>query len=188
MKDFAAYIKTIHPLLSPEAVKALVGICTTQTFKKNADVQAIGHTCRTIYFIKKGALRVYYFKGDTDITESLEFENAFVARIESLVTGQPSRKGIQAIEDTVLIAINADQLIALYDTYIEIERLIKKIFLSVFIATINRLESIQFHSAEVRYANLLNEHPDMFKRVPLKYIASYLGITQVSLSRIRAKH
>ena len=83
----------------------------------------------------------------------MEFENAFVARIESLVTGQPSRKGIQAIEDSVLIAINADQLIALYDTYIEIERLIKKIFVTVFIATINRLESIQFHSAEVRYAN-----------------------------------
>lgn len=120
MKDFAVYIKTIHPPLSPEAVKALVGITTELTFKKNADVQVIGHTCRTIYFIKKGALRVYYYKGDTDITETVEFENAFVARIESLVTGQPSRKGIQAIEDSVLIAINADQLIALYDTYIEI--------------------------------------------------------------------
>jgi CRP-like cAMP-binding protein len=188
LKEFAAYIKTIHPPLSEEAVNALLGICTEVTFKKNTDVQVVGHSCRTIYFIKKGALRVYYFKGDTDITESLEFENAFVARIESLVTGQPSRKGIQAIEDSVLIAINADKLLELYDSYLEIERLIKKIFLNVFIATINRLESIQFHSAEVRYANLLKEHPDMFRRVPLKYIASYLGITQVSLSRIRAKH
>jgi CRP-like cAMP-binding protein len=187
LKEFIDYITSIHPL-SPEAIKALSGICVQQSFKKNADVQAIGHTCRTIYFIKKGALRVYYRKGEIDITESLEFENAFVARVESLVTGTPSRKGIQAIEDCVLIAINADKLVELYDSFLEIERLIKKIFLNVFIATINRLESIQFHSAEVRYANLLKEHPDMFKRVPLKYIASYLGITQVSLSRIRAKH
>jgi CRP-like cAMP-binding protein len=169
-------------------MKALLEICTQVSFKKNTDVQPIGHTCRTIYFVKKGALRVYYLKGDQNITESLEFENAFVARVESLVTGMPSQKGIQAIEDTVLVTINADKLRSLYHDHIEIERLIKNIFLKVFIATLNRIENIQFNSAEVRYANFLKEHPNALKRVPLKYIASYLGITQVSLSRIRAKH
>ena len=187
MKALTDYINTIHPL-SQKDLKAFVEICTEVSYKKNTDVQPIGHTCRTIYFIKKGALRVYYLKGDQDITETLEFENAFVARVESLVTGMPSRKGIQAIEDSVLIAINADKLRNLYNDHIEIERLIKNIFLKVFIATLNRIENIQFNSAEVRYANFLKEHPNALKRVPLKYIASYLGITQVSLSRIRAKH
>lgn len=187
MKEFAEYLQTIHPL-SQEAIDAILGISTIIHFKKNAIVQPIGKSCKTIYFIKKGALRVFYFKGETDITDSMEFENAFVARVESLISGLPSRKGIQAIEDTELIAINADMLARLYDDYLEIERLFKKIFLNAFMATINRIESIQFHGAETRYTNFLKEHPDVLKRVPLKYIASYLGITQVSLSRIRAKH
>lgn len=187
MKELIDYINVIYPL-SQEDLKALLAICTELTFKKNTDVQPIGHTCRSIYFVKKGALRIYYRKGDQDITETLEFENAFVARVESLVTGLPSRKGIQAIEDSELISINADQLRLLYNTHIELERLVKTIFMNVFIATLNRIESIQFHSADVRYANFVKEHPDALKRVPLKFIASYLGITQVSLSRIRAKH
>ena len=118
----------------------------------------------------------------------MEFENAFVARVESLVSGQPSRKGIQAIEDTEMLAINAEKLFKLYDDFLEVERFFKKVFLIAFMAMVNRIESIQFHPAETRYANFINEHPDVLKRVPLKYIASYLGITQVSLSRIRAKH
>ena len=187
MKELVDYINVIYPLPQKD-IDALLGICTEISYKKNTDVQPIGHTCRTIYFVKKGALRVYYLKGDQDITETLEFENAFVARVESLVTGNPSRKGIQAIEDSILIAINADKLRMLYNAHIELERLVKNIFLKVFIATLNRIESIQFHSADVRYANFVKEHPDALKRVPLKYIASYLGITQVSLSRIRAKH
>ncbi|MBP6681225.1 MAG: Crp/Fnr family transcriptional regulator [Saprospiraceae bacterium] len=187
MKKLKEIIDSIHPL-TPKAYEAFLGICTPMTVKKNADLQSIGQICKSIYFIKKGALRVYYYKGETDITDSLEFEGAFVARVESLVTGQPSKKGIQAIEDCELIVINTDKLYALYDSYLEIERLFKQLFLKAFIGILNRIESIQFHSAEVRYANFLKEYPDALKRVPLKYIASYLGITQVSLSRIRAKY
>lgn len=187
MKQLKEIIDSIHPL-TPEAYEALAAICTPISIKKNMDLQAIGQTCKCIYFIKKGALRVYYYKGETDITDSLDFEGTFVARVESLVTGQPSKKGIQAIEDCDLLMINADQLFALYDSYLEIERLFKQLFLKAFIGVLNRIESIQFHSAEVRYANFLKEYPDALRRVPLKYIASYLGITQVSLSRIRAKY
>jgi CRP-like cAMP-binding protein len=187
VKAFVDYIQTIHPL-TQEAIDALLGICVLVPIKKNTILQPIGQTCRTIYYVKKGALRVFYFKGENDITDSMEFENAFVSRVESLISGEPSRKGIQAMEDTELIAINAEKLGELYDKYLELERLFKKIFLSAFMGIINRIEGIQFHSAETRYNNFLQEHPDVLKRVPLKYIASYLGITQVSLSRIRAKH
>jgi len=187
VKKLKEIIDALYPL-TPDAYKAFSGICIPMSIKKNMDLQAIGQTCKNIYFIEKGALRVYYFKGETDITDSLEFEGAFVSRVESLVTGEPSKKGIQALEDSDLIVINADKLYDLYNSHLEIERLFKQLFLKAFIGMLKRIESIQFHSAEVRYANFLKEYPDALKRVPLKYIASFLGITQVSLSRIRAKY
>ena len=66
-----------------------------------------------------------------------------------------------------------------------VERLFRKIFEVSHVETVNRIEGIQFHTAEERYKALVEEAPDIIKRAPLKYIASYLGITQVSLSRIR---
>ncbi len=186
MKELLTYANTIHPL-SEQAIAALSGISAEITFSKNENVQSIGHTCRTIYFIKKGALRIYYYKDDVDVTESFEFENSIVARAESLFSGNPSQKGIQALEDTSLIAINSFQLFSLYDSFHDLERLFRKIFEDAYVKTVNRLESLQFHTAEERYHNLIQDQPDVLQRVPLKHIASYLGITQVSLSRIRSR-
>jgi CRP-like cAMP-binding protein len=179
------YFKKFN-LLSKEAENAIAEISTVINIKKNTDLQPIGHTCKTIYFINKGIARIYYYKDGIDITESFAFENNSIARVESLFTGKPSRKAIQILDDAEIIAINSMQLFKLYDTFPEIERLMRKIFETAYVDTVNRIEGIQFHSAEERYNALINEVPDVLKRIPLKYVASYLGITQVSLSRIRA--
>lgn len=178
------YFKTFNPL-STEAEKAIAEISSIVTVKKNKDLQPIGHMCKTIYFIKKGVARIYYFKDGIDITERFFFENSIIARVESLFTGKPSRKAIQILEDAEIIAINSAQLFKLYDTFPEIERLFRKIFEAAYVETVNRIEGMQFHSAEERYNALLIEDPNVLMRVPLKYVASFLGITQVSLSRIR---
>lgn len=178
------YFSKFNPL-SKEAEKAIAEISKIVTIKKNKELQPIGHTCKTIYFIKKGVARIYYFKGGIDITERFFFEDSTIARVESLFTGKPSRKAIQILEDAEIIAIDANQLFKLYDTFPEIERLFRKIFETAYVETVNRIEGIQFHSAEERYNALLSEAPNVLMRVPLKYVASYLGITQVSLSRIR---
>lgn len=185
MEAFISQCQKIHPI-TEEAVQELLTISKKLPFAKGTTVQAIGHTCRTIYFVWKGALRIHYFKEDIDITESFEFENSFVARAESLFTGRPSRKAIEAIEASELIAIDSRKLFALFDSHPGLERLFRKIIEASYVTTINRIESLQFHTAEERYAMLLKERPDVLQRVPLKFIASYLGITQVSLSRIRA--
>jgi CRP-like cAMP-binding protein len=184
MTSLFSFFKKFNPL-SKEAEKAIAEICSIVTIKKNKDLQPIGHTCKTIYFIKKGTARIYYFKDGIDITESFFFENCIIARIESLFTGKPSRKAIQILEDAEIIAINANQLFKLYDVFPEIERLFRKIFEAAYVETVNRIEGIQFHSADERYNALVIEAPNILMRVPLKYVASYLGITQVSLSRIR---
>jgi CRP-like cAMP-binding protein len=180
------YFSKFSPL-SGEAMKAISGISSLVLIRKNQDLQPIGHTCKTIYFLKKGVARIYYYKEDIDITESFSFENNIVVRFESLFAGQPSKKGIQAIEDSEFIAINAPQLFKLYDKFPEIEHLFRKITESQLVENINRVESIQFNTAEERYNSLIREAPDVLKRVPLKYVASYLGITPVSLSRIRGQ-
>jgi CRP-like cAMP-binding protein len=184
MQALLTYFKNFHPL-SKEAEDAISEICSVINIKKNKDLQSIGHTCRTIYFINKGIARVYYYKDGLDVTEYFAFENNLVARVESLFKGRPSNKGIQILEDSEIVAINAPALFQLYDKYPDVERLARKITESAYVESVNRLESIQFHSADERYKALLAEDPNVLQRVPLKYIASYLVITQVSLSRIR---
>lgn len=185
MDSLFQYFKKFSPL-SKEAEAAIAEISNVLTIQKNKDLQPIGHTCKTIYFIKKGVARIYYYMDGIDITEGFFFENSIIARVESLFTGKPSRKAIQILEDAEIMAINASQLFKLYDNFPEIERLFRKIFEAAYVDTVNRIEGIQFHTAEERYKALINEAPNVLMRVPLKYVASYLGITQVSLSRIRS--
>lgn len=185
MQAVLKYFNGIQPLTA-EAEKALLDISTVINIPKNQELQPIGHSCKTIYFITRGLARIYYLKDGTDITESFAFENQLIARMESLFTGKPSRKAIQVLEDSELVAINATALFKYYDQFPVIERLFRKIFEAAYVEVINRVESIQFHTAEERYLSLLEQAPDIIRRVPLKHIASYLGITQQSLSRIRA--
>lgn len=185
MTQLFQYFKKYNSV-SKEAENAINEISSVIKIKKNQELQAIGHTCKNIYFINKGIARIYYYHDGMDITESFLFENNIIARVESLFTGKPSRKAIQVLEDSEIVVINATQLFDLYDTYPETERLFRKIFEAGYVDTVNRMESIQFHTAEERYTALLNEQPSLLQRVPLKHIASYLGITQVTLSRIRA--
>lgn len=181
------FLKEISPI-SSESEQSLQSISSVVTVKKQKDLQPIGHTCRTIYFIKKGIARIYYYKDGNDVTEYFAFENDMIIRAESLFTGKPSQKGIQALEDTQFISIPSHKLFRFFEHHRDLERLFRRIVENAYVNTINRMESIQFHSAEERYKNLITEGREMLQRIPLKYIASYLGITQVSLSRIRARY
>jgi len=173
--------------ISAEAEQALLSIVQTLHLKKNEELQPSGATCKNIYFINKGLARIYYFHGGNDITDSFSYENRFLVRVESLITGKPSKKAIQMLEDSEVFCIPAAAVNALYAKYPELDYVFRKVFQNCYVDLVNRIESIQFHTADERYAALLNDSSDLLKRVPLKYIASYLGITQTSLSRIRHK-
>ena len=186
MEEFFDHIDKIYPI-SKRSKELLESISSEVTVRKGEDLQLIGSTCRTVYFVKSGLLRIHYIKNGLSVTESFEFENSIVARSDSLFDAKPSQKGIQAIEDTELVAINSTKLFQLYDDNPDIERLFRLIFEQAYVKTVERIESLQFHSAEERYRNLLEHSQEIIKRIPLNYIASYLGITPVSLSRIRSK-
>lgn len=184
LNKFLNYLSDIYAI-STEAKKEISDLTTIVHIKKNNNLQSIGQTCRTIYFVVEGIARINYFKEDKDVTEYFAFENDMIIRAESLFTGKQSHKAIQAISDTSFIAIPAATLFGLFEKHHEVERLFRKIVERSYVDTINRLESLQFHTAEERYQDLIKKSPEVVREIPLKYIASYLGITQVSLSRIR---
>ncbi|MFN5845920.1 MAG: Crp/Fnr family transcriptional regulator [Flavobacteriia bacterium] len=186
MEHFLNFLNSIQALDENE-LDVIRKISTEQSLSRNEELQPVGHTCRTIYFVSSGMLRIWYLKDGTDITESFEPENAIVARAESLFAGVPSKKAIQAVEDSQLIAVSAPKLFDLFDSHPAIERMFRRIIEQQYVKTIQRIESLQFQTPEERYRQLITTQPDMLKRVPLKFIASYLGITQVSLSRIRSR-
>ncbi|MBD3626788.1 Crp/Fnr family transcriptional regulator [Cyclobacterium sp.] len=178
------FFDTVY-MVNAEAKQALQEIIREKVYSKNEIVQEIGSRCRTIYFVKSGGARIFYYKDGNDITEHFAFENDIIVRAESLFTGNPTSKGIQAIDETVMMVIDSEKLFQLYDKHHDLERLFRLIFEKEYVNTLKRMESFQFKSAKERYLELLDT-TDFIQKIPLKYIASYLGITQVSLSRIRA--
>jgi len=183
---FIKYLSSLHPL-SKEAQEQLIDWCSIKTFRKNEEIQTIGATCKTIYFILSGIWRIYYLKDGVEVTEYFAFPNDLIVRAESLFTQTPSRKAIQALEDSQVVAIPADPLFQLFDSHRDLERLFRILVQQSYVDTLHRLENIHFLTAEERYIKLMEEKPELIQHIPLKHIASFLGITQVSLSRIRGQ-
>jgi len=173
-------------VVSGEAKMALAEICSIRSYKRNEIIQQPGSLCRTIYWVIQGIARIYYYKDAIEITEHFSAAGDVIVRAESLFTAQPVSKGIQTIIAAEILAIDAPALFRLYDEHHDLERLFRLIFEREYVNTVKRIESLQFKTARERYIDL-TENTDLIRRVPLKHIASFLGITQVTLSRIRAE-
>jgi len=182
--DIFLFFDSIYKI-SDQAKSELQQIIKIHVYNKNEIIQDIGSRCKTVYFVTEGCARIFYYKDGNDITEHFSFENELIVRAESLFTGKPTLKGIQAIDKSSVLSIDSESLFELYKQHHDIERLFRLIIEKEYVNTVKRIESLQFKSAKERYSELL-ESTDYVQKIPLKYIATYLGITQVSLSRIRA--
>jgi CRP-like cAMP-binding protein len=140
-----------------------------------------------IYFVEQGSVRIYYYKQGKDITEWLTLDEHFFLSINSFFQRQPSRLIIQTMEPSLVWGIHYNALMQLADEYHSIEKLLRKMVTGSLILSQQRMESIQFETAQERYARLLEHSPDIINRVPGIYIASFLGITKETLSRIRSQ-
>ncbi|PSK90460.1 Crp/Fnr family transcriptional regulator [Taibaiella chishuiensis] len=144
-----------------------------------------GDIAKRAFFVLRGCLRVCFNNKGRDITTQFFFEGQGVASIESFRTGKPSLFGIETIEPCLLYVLDKkdyEWIITQSDTIrAEIEHHIFNRLLSYQHLFISRIKD----SPEERYHDLLEQHPEMLQRIPQHYIASYLGITPVSLSRIR---
>lgn len=156
------------------------------SIKKKKDLLQYGEVCQHIDFIVKGCMRSYYVdeKGVEHIFQ-IRMDNSWISDLESFFSQKPSKYYIEALENTQLLRITFERLDLLYLEVPSLERYFRILFQKAYVNTLNRLNSTMWEPAVDRYHDLLKEHPDLFQRVPLVYIASYLGITPESLSRIR---
>ncbi len=154
---------------------------------KNELLLQNGQVCRYLYFIEKGALRGFYNADGKEVTHWFGFENDFVTSFHSFITQQPAVENIQLTEHSILWAISKPDLESLLNTHHETERLLRIAYEKYYIRLEERFIGTQFKSAAERYENLLQQNSHILERMPLGYIASYLGITQETLSRIRSR-
>jgi CRP-like cAMP-binding protein len=157
-----------------------------KTIKSDQYYQVAGKIPREIIFLLKGIMRVCYFnhKGD-EITKYFLEEDRFIADIISYNQGIPTTEYIQAITDCEYIAISKDAMQDLSMTIIEWDTIISKITAKALAEKVNRISPMLAEDAKQRYLSFLELFPNLANKIPLSHLASYLGITQSSLSRIR---
>lgn len=140
-----------------------------------------------IIFIERGLIRSYYTKIDKDITHHFFMENSFVVSLESIFYKQPSTYGWEILEETTIRYMYYQD----FESYVQeipgFEKFIREQLIEMIVQFSNKLYSIQFQTAQDRYASLLENFPGILQRASLGHIASYLGITQQTLSVIRGR-
>jgi CRP-like cAMP-binding protein len=144
-----------------------------------------GEIATQIFFVKKGCLRMLFNKDGKDITLQFFFEGQPVASVESFKSGRPSLFAIESIEPTTLVSVNKADFEYLLRTYPELNDLFLDLMFHRFSNYASLFLSRIKDSPQERYNDLIRNHPEIIRRVPQHYIASYLGITPISLSRIR---
>lgn len=146
---------------------------------------AEGKICRHLYFLNSGLLRWFFWRDGLDRTKYFLYENYVFTAIQSFSNQTPATENIEALEDCDLLAAHYDDADRLYDQCPAWRRFVRQLIQEVQVYTEEILTEFQTETAEARYRRLLAEEPELVRRVPLKYLASYLGIAPESLSRIR---
>lgn len=146
-----------------------------------------GKIARELYFINKGLLRLYYTKDTEDITAFIFREHLFASSYDSFLRQAPSIQGLDTLEDSELLVITYNDLNTLYKKVPRMETLARKIAEQRFINAQQILSSYILDSPEERWKKFEATNGDLLLRVPHHMIASFLGITPVSLSRIRKR-
>jgi CRP-like cAMP-binding protein len=167
-----------------EVWKSFVDLCEEVSFKKNEIIKANGETEKNAYFILEGACGVFLWKENNFVCLDIALENNFFADHMSLITGQPSPLETIALEATTALKIKSSNIAKLKESTFG-----KIVFLlgaeNSFVEKQQQQIDLLTKTAEQRYEELMAKNPEIIKRIAQKHIASYLGITTQSLSRIR---
>ncbi len=143
--------------------------------------------CKESYFIQQGILRAYFLKDGKEISEFFCGVAEWMNSPKSFMQRTADIYYIDAIENTTALSLNVNDLVFLFDNFPEMERYARLSMGNVFGHLMDRIVSMRFTSAKERYMHFKAVYADLHPRIPLGMVASYLGITQETLSRIRAE-
>lgn len=186
MEPLLEFFRKVQPV-SPELQSYLVSIVRYKCIRRKDFLLKAGHHCQFIYFIEKGLLRCYYVKGKAEICSWIMKEKDMIASAESFYLRQPSYEFIQALEDCELYYISYDELYHIYRHFPEFNYTGRELMQGYYLRWVKQLYGLRMQQAPERYAWLVDHHPDLLQRVPAKYLASFLGITEVMLSKVKGR-
>ena len=141
-----------------------------------------------MYYVERGMVRQFYYKGGRDVTEHFSYEGRIVICIESFLKQEPSRLMVEALETSWVFGIPYDKMMMLIDTDKEMAQLYRKILEHALISSQEHADSQRFENATERYVRLLKTKPEIVLRAPMVHVASFLQMTPETLSRVRAAY
>jgi CRP/FNR family transcriptional regulator, anaerobic regulatory protein len=181
--DLKAFLSN-YATLSTSELEEIGTRFKTKSVKKNSYLLKQGDTCKDLVFVQKGCLRLYYMKDDIEVSVWFAFPQSSAIEIYSFISENPSDYFLQAIEDTEVLYLPKASLNKLYQDQPKMQEMMRNFWEDVILNLINRFTALQKDSAEKRYLDLLNK-PSYMETIPQKYLASFIGVTPTSLSRIR---
>jgi CRP-like cAMP-binding protein len=183
---FEDRIKKLGTNLSNDDISLLLSILKEKSFKKGEIILKEGDVCKEAYFIIRGLMRSFYqIPSGNQKTYVISCEHNLFTEHCSFITQTPSVDSIEALEDTDVLYFVYDDLIKIYEKSHELESVGRKISDVNFAVAKNRLRSLMNDDAPTRYLKFLNSFQNYLCRIPQHIIASYLGITPQSLSRLK---
>lgn len=189
MDEFHSIRKYISRFLTftEEEWQVHQAVLTRRFLKKGEFILRGGEVCNHVTFINKGYTRVYNVIHEEELTINFAFEGNYVTDYSSFVSRQSSTDFIVAMEDVEILQMSYADMQAAFDKYPVWQKFGRLIAEYILLFVVDRNKSLLFLSPEERYLKLLKDRPKVIAQVPLKYIASYLGVTPEALSRIRKR-
>ncbi|MBB6461965.1 Crp/Fnr family transcriptional regulator [Flammeovirga kamogawensis] len=188
MKNKLEKILKSFNMLSDDEIAHSLTYFEIKSIKKNDILIEAGKVCDWIAFVNSGILRNYYTSSKEDeVTYCITFPNTFISAYSSFITTKKTFENIHAIVDSELLVIKKSDYQNLLNSSENWLKFSKYFSEQSYVLMENRLISLQMETAEKRYLDLMNNYPEYIQNIPLKYISSYLGITQRHLSRLRKK-
>lgn len=184
--DAITIIQQVFPL-QEEDLQSLLPLFEEVQHSKNSVVIAAERSAHYLYFIKEGSCRIFYCKDEKEVILDFSFPGDALISLNSYVHGKAGYENIETMEDSILYRVNVRELQVLYLRSLGIANWGRKLAEIETLKIEYRLMSKLFKTASESYEELLQRAPHILHRIKLGFVASYLGINQVTLSRIRAK-
>lgn len=187
MKELELYIKSYFGVNQPDDISRISSLFHIQRLKKGEFLLEQGKRCDVLCFVHSGLLRIFARGDDREITQWISAQGAFTTDLSGFIFESPSRWSIQALTDSEVYVINRENYREIRISLPQWDQFEKLLIVKCFTTLEDRVFGHLSMSAEERYLHFFENNRELFNQVPLQYIASMLGMTPETFSRIRKK-